>query len=74
MREMEIIGFKVDKSTLRKIEKQIQKVTIEMENCLDNIHETTCYELFRTDSELIWIKFIHDIDEYKIEIIREEQS
>ncbi len=43
-----------------------------MENCLDNIHETTCYELFRTDTDLIWIKFNHD--ESIIEIIREEQS
>ncbi len=69
---MDIVTIKLDKITMKKLEKQIQNVTIEMENCLDNIHETTCYELFRTDTDLIWIKFNHD--ESKIEIIREEQS
>ncbi len=69
---MDIVTIKLDKITMKKLEKQIQNVTIEMENCLDNIHETTCYELFRTDTDLIWMKFNHD--ESKIEIIREEQS
>jgi hypothetical protein len=71
---MDIVTIKLDKITMKKLEKQIQNnVTIaEMENCLDNINEVTCYELFRTDTDLIWIKF--DRTNSKIEIIREEQS
>ncbi len=34
---MEIIEVKLDKRIMKKLEKQIQNVTIEMENCLDNI-------------------------------------
>ena len=69
---MEIVGFKVDKNTLRKIEKEISRICEEMENCLTDFGNPTCYELFRTDSELIWVRFDHDTNE--IEIIREEQS
>jgi hypothetical protein len=69
---MEIIGIKVDKNTLKKIEDKIKRLTTEMENCLTDFGDPTCYELFRTDSELIWIRFDHE--DNKIEIIREEQS
>ncbi len=69
---MEIIEVKLDKRIMKKLEKQIQNVTIEMENCLDNINEVTCYELFRTDTDLIWIRF--NRTDGKMEIIREEQS
>ncbi len=66
------VTIKLDKRTIKQLEKQVQNVTMEMENCLDSLHDTTCYELIRTDKELIWIKFNHD--ENKVEIIREEQS
>ncbi len=69
---MEIVGFKVNKKIVEEIEKKIKDISMEMENCLDNISTTTCYELIRTDNELIWIRFNHNKN--KIEIIREEQS
>jgi len=69
---MDVVTFKSDRKTIKQLEKQIKNTAAEMENCLDNIHTCTCYELIRDDNELIWIKF--NYDEYKIEIIREEQS
>ena len=48
----------------------IKELYPEMENCLDNLHNTTCYELFRADNEVVWVRFYND----KLEIIREEQS
>jgi hypothetical protein len=69
---MEIIGIRIDKSTLKKLEEKIKLQTTEMENCLTDFGDPTCYELFRTDNEVIWIRFDHE--DNKIEIIREEQS
>ena len=69
---MEIIGIKLNKKSLETIEKQIKGIAVEMENCLTDFGEPTCYELFRTDDELIWIRFDHE--ENRMEIIREEQS
>jgi len=69
---MDVLTIKLNKRTMEQLERQIRKQTTEMENCLNSLDDVTCYELIRTDDELIWIRFNHD--EHMIEVIREEQS
>ena len=69
---MEIVEIRVSKKTLQEIENRIKEISPEMDNCLTDFGDPTCYELFRTDNELIWIRFNHEKN--KIEIIYEEQN